>query len=305
MDINGTINVLRTMESQMGEIQEQNSRINSIQRTISNLKEEQALLKMPEKPVLQTPKSVSGFASARALGVYFLCCLIFFGIGASFVSKPLENDTDIIVGVVLGDNANIIMGIALTLSVIPAIIAGKMGEAKREELAKAEESQRVTTVNKHLLSDWEKERDNIQRRTAQITRQLVQLDTEYRTAVQVEQELQAKLSESGYSIGLHPDYWTSDALYQIRSLLDHGRADTLKEAINRYEAEERQRQVEQDRLNLEWARMQREESYRRERLEAAQRQAEAAERGAEYARQQARDTAEMKAQQEWDRLFRR
>ena len=287
MDVNGIINVLRTMESKMEEIQDQNSRINSIQQTINNLKEEQALLKMPEKPVLQTPKSVSGFAIERAGIVYLFFLIICVAGVASFFPSSI----------------NTIIGIALVISFIPAIIAGKMGKAKREELAKAEESQRVTAINERLLSNWEKERENVQTRTVQIPRQLDELETEYRTALQLRQELQARFSELGYSIGLHPDYWTSNALYQIRSLLDHGRADTLKEAINRYEAEERQRQVEQDRLNLEWARMQREESYRREQLEAAQRQADAAEEQARHAATIRDDVARMRSQQEWDQLF--
>ena len=287
MDVNGTINVLRTMESKMEEIQDQNSRINSIQQTINNLKEEQALLKMPEKPVLQTPKSVSGFAIERAGIVYLFFLIICVAGVASFFPSSI----------------NTIIGIALVISFIPAIIAGKMGKAKREELAKAEESQRVTAINERLLSNWEKERENVQTRTVQIPRQLDELETEYRTALQLRQELQARFSELGYSIGLHPDYWTSNALYQIRSLLDHGRADTLKEAINRYEAEEWQRKVEQDRQDLEWERMQMEESYRREQLEATQRQADAAEEQARHAATIRDDVARMRSQQEWDQLF--
>lgn len=268
------INYLSSMEMQAREVETQDSRLRSIKESMDNLKKEQ-FRKPPEEPYTNKPSN--GFATKRAV-IVGICLFLFYYL--------------------LSGTLDVIMLIFVSVG---SYFAGKEGSAERvkqaKEQAEAEKKQ------------WEAKMAQYHTRKERIPIELKQLEADSRTASQAKQQAQARLSEMGRKLGLHSDYWSLYALSHIRALLDHGRADTLKEAINRYETEQRQREhnAEMSYYASEQAR------YERERAEAAQRAAEAAEYQTEYERQQAehaaairKDVSEMERrqrEQEWERMW--
>lgn len=284
---------LSTMKVQAWEIEDQNSRLRSIRESMDKLKKEQSASfpKPHEHLTLGNDfKLDSGFSKFQAVIVSF-CAFMANGIIA------LATDAHSTFGKFLRYHNE--TGLAIFGFVIPVIIgwlAGKVGAKERVQQAKARAEEEK--------KQWEAKMAQYHARKKRIPIELKQLEADSRTVSQSKQQAQARLSEMGRKLGLHSDYWSLHSLSHIRALLDHGRADTLKEAINRYETEQRQREhnAEMSYYASEQAR------YERERAEAAKR---AAEYQTEYEQQQAehaaairKDVSEMERrqrEQEWER----
>ena len=287
------IQSLYAMEKQAKEIDTQNARLRSIQETTEKLKKEQNLAP-PEKPVFQKHTPIKDFDWNSAVitwGVIFL-----FG---AFTAVSAHSDDDFV---------NIFL-----LLIFPTMCAwpiGKFMAKKNKEKAYEKEALRIKTEYER----WDVQVSHYESRKRQIPNELTKLQSDYNAASQAKQQAQSRLAQYGNQIGLHSHYWTSHALHEIWTLLDRGRADTLKEALNRYEADESQRRHNQEmayyaseQADAEWRRAQAAEKQ----AEYARQQAAYSEQQSEYARQQAdnseavrRDVAKMREDQEWDRVFR-
>ena len=293
------VQYLYAMEKQTREIENQNSRLRSIQKSVEKLKQEQSFAP-PKKPFLSEPKQVKEFDWGSAIIAWivtFLLTLLFtipFAVSSHAVSSG-------------GDIALVFLFI---LPIACAWGTGKFMAKKAKEAAWEKEALYVKAEQKR----WKMQMRHYYSRKQQIPTELAQLQSNYRAAEQAKKQAQSKLTQYGNSIGLHSHYWSTHVLHEIWTLLDRGRADTLKEAINRYEADDSQR-----RHNEEMA------YYASEQADAERRRAQAAEKQAEYARQQAayseqqseyarqqaenteavrKDVAKMRSDQEWDRIDR-
>ena len=290
---------LSAMEAQAREIENQNSRLRSIRESMDKLKKEQSASfpKPPEHLKLGSDfKLDSGFSKFQAV-VVGICAFMLNGI------IVLSTDADSTFGKLLRDST---AALNIFLFVIPVIIGWGWMAGIVEAKERAQQAKARAEAEKQ---QWEAKMAQYHARKERIPIELKQLEADSHTASQAKQQAQAKLSEMGRKLGLHSDYWSLYALSHIRALLDHGRADTLKEAINRYETEQRQREhnAEMSYYASEQAR------YERERAEAAQRAAEAAEYQTEYKRQQVehaaairKDVSEMERrqrEQEWERMW--
>lgn len=289
------IQYLRAMEKQAREIEAQNSRLRSIQESIEKLKEEQSFAP-PKKPFLAQPKQVKEFDWFSAIIAWVVTFFMTFLFTISFAASS-EGDVALV--------------FVFVLPIVCAWGTGKFMAKKAKEAAWEKEALRVKTAQKQ----WKMQMRHYYSRKQQIPTELAQLQSNYRATEQANKQAQSKLTEYGKSVGLHSHYWTICALHEIWTLLDRGRADTLKEAVNRYEIDDSQRKH-----NEEMA------YYASEQADAERRRAQAAEKQAEYSRQQAayakqqseyarqqaenteavrKDVAKMRSDQEWDRIFNR
>ena len=285
------IQYLYAMEQQAREIENQNSRLRSIQESIEKLKEEQGFAP-PKKPFLSEPKQVKQFDWVSAV-ITFMVSDVFLGLPALFSGS--ETTLVLVFG----------------LMILCAWYAGKFMAKKAKDAAWEKEALRVKTAQKQ----WKMQMRHYYSRKQQIPTELAQLQSNYRAAEEAKKQAQSKLTQYGNSTGLHSHYWTTHALHEIWTLLDRGRADTLKEAINRYETDESQRKHNDKMAH-----------YASEQADAERRRAQAAEAQAEYARQQAayseqqseyarqqaknteavrKDVAKMRSDQEWNRILNR
>ena len=286
------IQYLYAMEQQTREIENQNSRLRSISESIAKLKKEKSFAP-PKKPFFQNPKYVKEFDMVSSIVAWGVAVL--FGVAITMSS----------------DNVTLVIVFGLIFPIVCAWATGRFMAKKNKEAAWEKEALRVKAEQKR----WKVQMRQYHSRKQQIPTELARLQSNCREAEQAKKQEQSKLTEYGNSIGLHSHYWTTYALHKIWMLLDRGRADTLKEAINRYEADDSQRKH-----NEEMA------YYASEQADAERRRAQAAEKQAEYARQQAayskqqseyarqqaenteavrRDVEKMRSDQEWDRILNR
>lgn len=302
MDKNETIQYLRAMEQQASQISQCDTRMRSIHSSVDALKRKYASLKLPPRPVYETPNTVSDFATFKAFVAWALC--FFIGVVAYYLFEGANDDVDAMTTT---------MVCLLFISFLPAFIAGKWGNKKRKQEAEAAEAARVREVNQERVSAYDAKKRVIEAQQQKIVEQIRQLNADYPVASQAREQARNKLAELGCVVQLHSDYWSPYALSHIRSLLEHGRADTLKEALNRYEDEESRREHRErveDYAQAQAAAAEEQAYYSRQQAQYQQEQAEYARQAADYARQQANHAAatrnaveDMKRQQDWDRIW--